>query len=187
MTTRYRNAFAHMKPDDKRRFFERNLKQAMPGAKLKSFKLTPEDMLDMSTGVRAELEFSVDGMTASGSGKSVVTVPWIGKRLGVVNFILGGTGLEKRKYPMQTEVTCGLQEDISIQLGDGFAGAVSMPACLPMEDECMSYQQRFDYKNKTLDCARELKLKVVEFTPEQYLKLKRTLKDTGVRRAQRRR
>jgi transglutaminase-like putative cysteine protease len=173
----YRNMFSHLKPDDKRRFFERNLKQAMPGAKLKSFKLTPEDMLDVSTGVRAELEFSVDGMTASGSGKSVVTVPWIGKGLGVVNFILGGAGLEKRKYPMQTEVTCGLQEDISIQLGGGFAGAVSMPACSPMDDECMSYQQRFDHRNKTLDCSRELKLKVVEFTPEQYLKLKRTLKE----------
>jgi hypothetical protein len=75
----YRNAFSHMKPDDQRRFFERDLKKAMPGARLNSFKLYPEDMLDVSTAVRAELEFSVDGMTATGSGKSMVSVPWIGK------------------------------------------------------------------------------------------------------------
>ncbi len=99
----------------------------MPGARLKSFKLMPEDMLDMSQGVRAELEFSVDGMTATGSGKSMVTVPWIGKSLGVVNFILGGTGWRKENIPCRPTVACGLKEDISIQLGDGFAGAVSMP------------------------------------------------------------
>lgn len=173
----YRNAFAHMKPDDKRRFFEQRLKQAMPGAKLKSFKLTPEDMLDMSEAVRAELEFSVVGMTAGGRGKSVVSVPWIGKRLGVVNFILGGAGLEKRKYPLQTYVACGLKEDISIRLGDGFAGAVSMPTCPPMDDACMSYSEHFDSRSNTLDCSRELKLKVVEFTPAQYLELKAMLKE----------
>src|ERR1051325_6937510 len=88
----YRNAFARMKPDDKRRFFERNLKRAMPGAKLKTLKLTPEDMLDVSQSIRAELEFSVEGMTAAGSGKAAVSVPWIGKGLGLVNFILGARG-----------------------------------------------------------------------------------------------
>src|ERR1039457_5357489 len=35
----YRNMFVHMKPDDKQRFFERNLKQTMPGATLKSLKV----------------------------------------------------------------------------------------------------------------------------------------------------
>ncbi len=173
----YRGMFSHMKPDDERRFFERNLKQSMPGARLKSLKLMPDDMLDMAKSVHAEVEFSVTGMTTTGSGKSMVTVPWIGKKLGVVNFILGGAGLEKRKYPMLTEVACGLQEDISIQLGDGFAGAVSLPACPPIDDDCMNYQQRFDYQNKTLNCSRALKLKVVEFSPTQYAKLKQTLKE----------
>ncbi len=95
-----------MKPDDERRFFEQRLQQAVPGLRLKSLELTPADMRDVSTGLRAELEFSVAGMTANGGGESVVTVPWIGKRLGVVNFILDGTGLEQRKYPLETEVTC---------------------------------------------------------------------------------
>lgn len=173
----YRGMFSHMKPDDERRFFERNLKQTMPAAKLKSFKLLPDDMMDMAKGVRAELEFSVAGMTTTGSGKSMVTVPWIGKKLGVVNFILGGAGLEKRKYPMLTEVACGLKEDISIQLGAGFAGPLSMPTSSPINDDCISYRQQFDYQNKMLSCSRELKLKVVEFAPAQYAKLKQTLKE----------
>jgi predicted transglutaminase-like cysteine proteinase len=62
----YRNAFAKMKTDDQRRFFERNLKRSLPGARLRSLKLTPADMLDMTSALHAELEYSVDGMTAVG-------------------------------------------------------------------------------------------------------------------------
>ncbi len=172
----YRNAFSKMKPDDERRFFEQRLKQAMPGLQLKSLKLTPTDMSDVATGLRAELEFSVDGMTANGGGKSVASMPWIGKRLGVLNFILDGTGLEKRKYPLETEVTCGVQEDISLKLADGFGGAVSLPATSSVEDDCVSYRQQFDATADSLECSRTLKLKAVEFTTTQYQSLKQTLK-----------
>jgi len=173
----YRNGFSHMKPDDRQRFFERCLKQTMPGAKLKSLKITPEDMLDISKELKVALEFSVDGMTAAGNGKAVVSLPWIGNSLGAVNFILNGTGLDQRKYPLHTRMACGLREDVSLKLGDGFAGAESAPTYQPVDDPCLSYQQTFDTKNGTLDCSRELKLKVDEFSPTQYLELKRTLKD----------
>lgn len=172
----YRDAFAHMKPDDQWRFFERNLKHVMPGARLKSLKLTPEDMLDVSATVHAEIEFTVEGMTASGGGKAMVSMPWVGKGLGIVNFILGGTGLEKRKYPLQTFVTCGLKEEIAIKTAPGFTGSISMPSCSPLDDAAMSYQEHFAFKDGALDGGRELKLKTVEFSSDQYLKLKQALK-----------
>ncbi|MDD5673224.1 MAG: DUF3857 domain-containing protein, partial [Chitinivibrionales bacterium] len=172
----YRNYFSHLKPDDIRRFFESNLKQTLPGARLKSLKLMPKDMLDVSVPVRAEIEFSVEGMTASGGGKAVVVAPWIGKHLGVINFILGGAGLEKRKYPMRTYYACGLREDVSLKLADNFIAAVSMPACPPIDDESLSYRRNFSFTNGMLECSREFKLKAVEFSPAQYLKLKLTLK-----------
>jgi len=172
----YRNAFSHMKPDDVRRFFEQRLQQAVPGLRLKSLELIPADMSDVSTGLRAELEFSVAGMTANGGGQSVASIPWIGKRLGVLNFILDGTGLEKRKYPLETEITCGVQEDISLKLADGFSGTASLPSPSSVDDECVSYQQHFDAKDGSLECSRTLKLKTVMFSPAQYLALKQTLK-----------
>lgn len=172
----YRNAFSHMKPDDLSRFFEKTLKRAMPGARLKSLKVTPENMMDISTGLHAVVEFSVDGMIATGSGKAVVSVPWIGDGVGLVNFLLRGMGLDKRKYPLQTEVACGLDEDISLKLGAGFAGADSLPTSTPIDDSCIGYHQNFSVKDGTLDCSRRLELKVVEFSPEQYLNLKQVLK-----------
>jgi transglutaminase-like putative cysteine protease len=171
----YRGAFSQMKPDDRRRFFERNLKRAMPGATLQSLAITPDNMQDVTEAVKARIEFSAEGMIASGGGKAMANLPWIGKGMGLVNFILGGTGLEKRKYPMRTEVACGLREDISIQLDEAFTGAISMPSYPPVDDECVSYKQSASFQDKTLNCSRELKLKVVEFKPAQYLKLKRTL------------
>ncbi|HTL58837.1 MAG TPA: DUF3857 domain-containing protein [Candidatus Limnocylindrales bacterium] len=172
----YRGAFVRMKPDEVRRFFERNLKRSMPGARLKSVKLSPADMLDTSTPVRTELEFSAEGMTASGNGKSVLSVPWLGNGLGLVNFILNGTGLEKRKYPLQTYAACGLKEEISLKLDKDFAAILSMPSSMPIQDECLGYAERFQFQDQTLTCSRELKLNVVEFNPTQYLELKHTLK-----------
>lgn len=174
----YRNAFSDMKADDLRRFFEHDLKEAIPGARLTSLKVTPENMLDISTPIKAEMEFTVDDMTATGHGNSVVTVPWIGNNLGVVNRLLAGTGeLDKRKYPMQTRIACGLDEEVSLKLTGGFGAVESLPSCAPVDDDCISYHQSFDEKDGTLDCSRELKLKEVEIAPAQYAELKRTLKD----------
>jgi transglutaminase-like putative cysteine protease len=175
--TAYREAFSKMKADDQRRFFERNLKRTLPGARLKSVKLSPENMLDVSSNISARLDYTVDGMTASGEGKTVVSLPWIGERIGIVNFILDGAGLERRKYPMRTEYACGVQEEVSVKLSDGFAGAVSMPSYLPASDDHLSYARGVTFKDGTLQGSRELKLTAVEFNPSQYLKLKQVLKD----------
>src|SRR5208282_6125744 len=91
-------------------------------------------------------------------------------------FILDGTGLEKRKYPLETEVTCGVHEDISLKLAGGFTGAAALPPASSVEDDCVSYQQHFETKGGSLDCSRTLKLRTVEFSPRQYLALKQTLK-----------
>jgi hypothetical protein len=133
-------------------------------------------MLDTSQPVHAVVEFAADGLTASGGGKSMVGMPWVGKGLGIVNYILGNTGLEKRKYPLQTFFACGLREEIELKLGDGFSGPVSLPAGPPMEDAAMTYERHFDLHNGALSATRELKLKVVEFTPKEYLKLKGALR-----------
>jgi transglutaminase-like putative cysteine protease len=173
----YRNAFSHMKADDLRRYFELCLQRAMPGARLKSLKMTPDSMLDVSRELHAEMEFSVDGMTATGNGKAVVSLPWLGKELGLINFILDGTSLDQRKYPMQTHVACGLHEVIELKLGDGFAEAESTPVYTPVENDFLSYHQNVVVRSGELDCSRDLKLKTVQFTSAQYTALKQTLKD----------
>ncbi len=171
----YRGAFAKMKPDDRLRFFERNLKRVMPGAKVTALTLLPEDMLDVSSPVRATVQFTVAGMTATGSGKAVVSLPWVGKTFGIVNFILDGTGLAQRKYPLDTFVACGLDESISLKLADSYTGAVSLPASTPVDDSGITYHRTVTFQDQSIACSRQLDLKTVEFSPAQYLLLKKTL------------
>jgi transglutaminase-like putative cysteine protease len=181
----FRGAFAQMKPDDRRRLFENFVKQTVPGSTLKSLKLEPENMLDSSVPVHATIAFAADGMTAIGSGKAIVNVPWIGKSFGIVNYIMGGTGLERRKYPMRTFVACGLSEAVSIRLAAGFETALSLPGGAPIDDECVGYRQVFNWQSGVLTGTRELELKVVEFSPAQYQQLKKTLEriELDVRKA----
>jgi transglutaminase-like putative cysteine protease len=172
----YRNAFVKMKPDDLERFFQLALKHALPGAKLTSLKIMPEDMLDTSSSLHADMEFTVDGMIAAGNGKAVVSLPWIGKNVGIAGFIIQSIGgLEQRKYPLKTEMTCGLDEQISLKLADGFTKSVSMPDCKPVDNECLGYKEQVTFANQSLNADRQLKLKVVEFSPAQYLQLRKVL------------
>jgi transglutaminase-like putative cysteine protease len=181
----FRGAFAQMKPDDRRRLFENFVKQTVPGSTLKALKLEPENMLDSSVPVHATIAFAADGMTAIGSGKAIVNVPWIGKSFGIVNYIMGGTGLERRKYPMRTFVACGLSEEVSIRLAAGFEAALSLPGGAPIDNECVGYRQVFNWQSGVLTGTRELELKVVEFSPAQYQQLKKTLEriELDVRKA----
>ena len=181
----FRAAFARMKPDDRRRLFEEFVKQTVPGSTLKDLKLEPENMLDTSVPVHATIAFSANGMIASGGGTAIVNVPWIGKSFGIVNYILGGTGLERRKYPMRTFVTCALDETVSIRLAAGFESALSLPGGAPIEDGCFTYKQDFAWQPGALTGRRELALKVVEFSPAQYLRLKKALEriELDVRKA----
>lgn len=173
----YRGAFSHMKPDDLRRFFEGKLKDAIPGATLASLKVTPSDMLNMAQALQAEVTFSVGGMTAVGHEKAMVTLPWIGQKIGLANLIREGVGLDQRKYPLQTMVACGLDEQIALKLEDRFSGVASLPTRPIVNDAGVGYREGFHSGKGFLECSREFQLKKVEFSPKEYLTLKKTLTD----------
>lgn len=174
----YRNHFAHLKPDELKRFFEARLKESIPGARLTSLTMTPENMLDTSQPLHAEIKFTATGLTANGQGKSIVSLPWISRDFGIANRLLAGsTGLVKRKYPLQTEVACGVREDLSLKLAGGFAGPLSLPEFPPVHQDFLDYSVTANVTDGSLVGSRELKLKSVEFSPEQYLQLRQTLKD----------
>jgi len=61
--------------------------------------------------------------------------------MGIVSFILGGTVLRHENIRAHLS-RCGLKEEITIKLGEGFSGTVSMPSYPPIEDEAMSYTRQ---------------------------------------------
>ncbi len=173
----YRNHLSHLKPDEQKEFFEGRLKESIPGIKLTSLTITPENILDTSVPLHAELKFTAVGLTANGGGKSLVSLPWIAKSLGVANRILvPDVGLQKRKYPIMIETTCGVREDISLKLGGGFAGPLATPELSSVNDNAIDYSEKISCANGSLDGSRVFKLKTVEFSPAEYVKIKQTFK-----------
>ena len=174
----YRNHLSHLKPDEQKDFFEGRLKEAVPGVTLTSYRVMPENILDTSIPLHVELKFSAVGLTANGGGKSVVSLPLISRGLGVANrILLNDVGLQKRKYPLIIETTCGVREDLSLKLTGGFAAPLALPDLSSINDDSMSYKENVSWANNSLECSREFKLKTVEFSPAQYSKLKLALKD----------
>ncbi len=174
----YRNAFSQMRPDEIKQFFEGRLKEAIPDFKLVSLKLTPENMMDITVPLRAELTYTASGLTANGGDKSIVSLPWIAKDLGVANRVLiDVVGLQKRKYPLETEVTCGIREEMSLKLTGRFSTPLDVPEFASVNDDSIAYGENISVTNGTLSGSREFVLKTVEFYPDEYLRLKQALKD----------
>jgi transglutaminase-like putative cysteine protease len=173
----YRNALSQLKPDEQKKFFEERLKQAIPSVKLLSLKLTPENMLDTSVPLHAEMKLTASGLTANGNNKSIVNLPWISRYIGVANrVLLQVVGLKQRKYPLDTEYTCGAREDLTLKLTGGFAAPISVPEFSSYSDDSMGYSENVEVKNHMLVASRDFRLKTVEFSPDEYLKLRQTLK-----------
>lgn len=172
----YRGYFANRKPIERKRFFERIIKKVLPGAKLVEYDIQPENIQDTSQALKVYLRYIAENTFIKGDGKLMLPPPSIGSSVGVVNFILGKTGLEKRKYPLVTDIACGVRETFSIDLKNAVGGNIALPQSKPMGNDTLLWDQNLQFKNNILSGKNDFMLKVVEFTPEQYLSLKESLK-----------
>lgn len=171
----FRSAMSEMKPDIRRQVFEKLLSHSAPGVVLKELKIEPENMLDTSVPVHAEISFAVDGMTASGGSTAVVNIPWLGRDFAIVSYLVKTATLESRRYPYLVPSTCGIREEVAIRLEPGYSAALSLPNCSPLSDGSLAYQRSANLTDGLLTSSLEFELKTVEFSPAEYLQLKSTL------------
>ena len=182
----YRGYFSQIKPDERRRYFEGALKNRIPGARLTHFALSPENVLDTATPLSAELRFEAKKVLVEGPDTAMLPVPRLGTRVGMVNFLLDRTGLRKREYPLKTEIACGVRETVEIEFDPALGEVTALPEYPSIDDESLTWKQTLETKKTetredkpaatVLSGTSEFLLKVVEFSPEQYLALKETRK-----------
>ena len=172
----YRGYFSRIKPEERRRYFEGVVKRVVAGARLVDFRIKPKNMLDTSQPLTVRMKLEAKNVLVAGGDTVMLPVPWLGTRVGMVNFILGRTGLEKRKYPLVTKITCGVRESLHLEVADALGKDLAMPEYAPIKDETVTWGQSLGRKGKMLEGKSQFLMKVVEFTPAQYLGLKNTLK-----------
>ena len=173
----YRGYFSRLKPDERRRFFEGALKRRLAGAMLTDFVIRPADMQDTSQPLFVNLRYRVPDYLIGSGDYAMVPLPWLGTRIGYVNFVLGQTGLAERKYPLFSEITCGVEETFDLELGTSVRAAVATPDYQPLETENVTFVQSMNLSSNRVQGRGTFLLKTVEFSPRDYLALKDMLKD----------
>ena len=172
----YRGYFARRKPLERKRFFERMIKKVLPGAKLVEYDIQPTNVRDTSQPLKVYLRFIAENTMIKGNGKLMLPLPWMGSSVGVVNFILGKTGLKERKYPLVTDIACGIRETFSIDLKNAVGKNIVLPKFNPIHKKNLLWDRSLIFKNNILTGKTDFRLKNVEFSPKEYLVLKDSLK-----------
>ncbi len=173
--TMYRSGFSKMRREDRRLFVERMLQASAPGAFLTDLQITPADMQDTTTPISFTFDYCVPGSIITG-GVNVVTLPRLTEVFGYVNYLIGGTGLEKRRFPLETEIPCGVEERIALYTG--LEGTYAGGGDVAIACEGMSYSQRTAYTSGVLSAETSFVMSKSLYSPEAYLELRTALQKT---------
>jgi transglutaminase-like putative cysteine protease len=172
----YRGYFASRKPLERKRFFEKIIKKVFPGAKLVDYDIQPKNIRDTSRELKVYIRYIAENTMIKGDGKVMLPSPWISSSVGMVNFILGKTGLDKRQYPLVTDIACGVREQFSMDLKNALGAKIALPTSKPIKQDGIRWYRTFTLKNKILSGKSEFILNKVEFSPKEYAGLKSALK-----------
>ncbi len=181
--TAYRGRLARLAPDDREPYFEKRLKQALGNATLTRLEITPEEIRDTSVPLSVALRFEIENALIEGKSESLLKPPTLINAFGLFGALLGnGTGLDERKYPLKTDITCGVTETVRLDLRKSSLRPVVFPEYETIDTPELLLSRSATSTNGILTTRADIKLRTVEFTPEQYLELKQTLK-TGEKNA----
>jgi len=173
----YRNHFSRLKPEERRQFFEGLVRARLAGATLNDFRLEPENLDDMSQPLLVHLEAAAPEFPVSGEGAWLIGLPWLGSSVGAANWVIGRTGLLKRRFPLETEPTCGIEETVEIDLGERFATPLALPDDLELASRGLLFEQRLTLEAGLLQGERRFHVRAADFSPEEYLALRDDLKE----------
>ena len=173
----YRGFFAGLTPDDRQRFFEKVVRKILPTAKVITLEISPQNMHDTSKPLFVNIEYEAENILIRENKTAMLPLPWFGKTIGIINYVISDAGLEKRKYPLKTSTTCGYKETLNIKFKNGKVKFDSIPNYTDVNTETITYKQKLNHINNTLKGTSKFLLKVVEFSPKQYLVFKDILED----------
>ena len=172
----YRGYFSRLTLDERRGYFEKITKAVVPGARLISCKIFPDNMLDTTNPLVVYINFEAGDIRVPGKEICMLPILRAGSKLGMVNHLLGKMGLKKRRYPLRTKFACGVKETLELDIKESVGKLISLPKNEVIENEGIDWIRNFSLKDNLLLCENVFRMKLPEYTADQYLTLKRALK-----------
>ena len=174
----YRGFFASIPAEQRRHFFDGLLKHRLAGGKVERYELSPADVRNTEEPLVVRLSVTVPDYPVQDSDFLLLDLPWLSESIGYVNFLIGNTGLEKRRFPLETETACGVSEMIDLRFEDGVASrAEVLPDHVSFSKEGVSYDLSVMGNGNGLQARRRFSLDQVTFEPAAYAALKNSLKE----------
>ncbi len=173
----YRGHFLRLKAEQRRKFFEALLKSRLSGAEVIECVISPDDLQDTETPLTVALTCRVRDFPVRGDGLDLVTVPWLGTAVGYVNFVIGQTGLKERRFTLETGITCGIEEQVKLDLTTGLGAVHALPGAVRIDRAGVRFVMTQAVTNGLLTGGLSYLLKTPEFTPSDYLELKKILSE----------
>lgn len=172
----YRGALLGYKPEDRRRLFERMVRNTIAGGELLSFDIRPADLQDTTQPLQVKLLARLPETLLRGETRDAFTPPLFSRQFGAANWILeGSTSLARRRFPLVLPTTVQAEETLTVKL-EGNAGApLALPEDVTIEGP-YEYRRQYAVKDDVFTARRKLSVNAVRFSPAEYADLRENIK-----------
>lgn len=181
----YRNFFLSMPAEQRRFAVEQLLASVIPGVRLDSLQILPEDLLDLEKPTQIFLSFAADnylvtsmrpdGTPDTAPGKAaMLKFPRLAGGFGLNFLPFRNATLDKRRFPFETKMTCEVVEEAALELPASLQ-VVSLPEYTQIDNDCIAITRSFKRRPDGMALSSRYASKVVRFSPEEYLELKGAL------------
>lgn len=172
----YRGVLLRQTVEERRKLFERIVRNIAPGAELISFEVSPSNLRATESELSVKLVFRAPESILEGETRDELAIPMLSRVLGTANWILdGSTALESRRFPLVVDSTAMVDDRVEIELGDAVGAPVSVPEPVAI-DGFYAYSRSFDFSGRTLVATRRFAVNSVEFSPEEYREMRERVK-----------
>ncbi|MGM0611752.1 MAG: DUF3857 domain-containing protein, partial [Thermodesulfobacteriota bacterium] len=167
----YRGQMARMEKQERMNFLESGIREHLSSAVIKHCSIEPENMLNVSKPLQAEIAYSASDFILNSNASSIFSLPQTGRSFGVAHLLLKKTELLKRKYPLYVRYACGIRENISMTVPGEFSDSIRLPRNQSASGPGFEWERKYTLNGNEINFQNILKFKKPRYSPAEYQKL----------------
>ena len=173
----YRGFFAELNKREIKEFIEARVKMIYQGMEIKSYKVTPEDMVNSGENLKIEIEYIADGGMVVGDGKyKLINLPKMSSIFGVYNSVVRGAVLKDRKYPFIVNFTAAVEEKTEFVYPETLK-IENLPEKVEIVSDKYEYVTEYKKESRRILFTKKASYNALEYTTQEYDVLKKILKE----------
>ena len=167
----YRSLLARHGKKTARQLFANRIQQTVPGAAIRSFEVSPENVRDMSRPLKIVIEYTVPDALTVGGAATPLAMPELSGQFGRAAFLIRDVSLDTRRHPLLFDITAVTREKIRLALPKSVK-ILSLPAEAKRKAPGAEWERKFTADGNVIDCSSSLKIDSLEVSPKQYAELR---------------